>query len=228
MPLIPVRKGIAAYRKNLVFASLGVMEEIFPVCHGLLGERNFNYLCREYVRAEPSRRSSLRFSVTHLRLISAGLLIGAVALGIRLLGLPRCGAIAAYFDAMDWHTSLCSFVAYVFATVALLPGSILTLVAGMAFGAWQGFVIVVVSAMFGITLTFFIARHLRGDSGVLQMGSFWGHDSPRTILFNRDQPEPKLRYKLLWADSENFFTVLLGVRLYLYLFNGRNTQIAIR
>ena len=102
-------------------------------------------------------------SIFRLRLVGAVLVLGALALATRFFDLPRCGDIVAYFDAMDWHASVCFFLAFVVATVALLPGIILTLVAGMAFGAWQGFAIVVASAMAGITLTFIITRHLARD-----------------------------------------------------------------
>src|SRR5688572_8401173 len=54
-------------------------------------------------------------------------------------------------------------VVYVAATVLLVPGSVLTLAAGLAFGLARGFAIVVVSATIGATLAFLIARYLVHD-----------------------------------------------------------------
>ena len=56
------------------------------------------------------------------------------------------------------------FVAvYVVGTVLLVPGSVLTFAAGLAFGLGIGFPLVVVSATIGATLAFLIARHLAYD-----------------------------------------------------------------
>ena len=53
------------------------------------------------------------------------------------------------------------FVAvYVVGTVLLVPGSVLTFAAGLAFGLGIGFPLVVVSATIGATLAFLIARYL--------------------------------------------------------------------
>jgi uncharacterized membrane protein YdjX (TVP38/TMEM64 family) len=51
-------------------------------------------------------------------------------------------------------------VVYIVATVLLVPGSVLTVVAGLAFGVAIGFLVVVVSATIGATLAFLIARYL--------------------------------------------------------------------
>ncbi len=52
---------------------------------------------------------------------------------------------------------------YIAATVLLIPASVLTLVAGLAFGLTLGFPLVVVSATIGATLAFLVARHLVHD-----------------------------------------------------------------
>ncbi len=52
---------------------------------------------------------------------------------------------------------------YIAATVLLIPASILTLVAGLAFGLALGFPLVVVSATIGATLAFLVSRHLVHD-----------------------------------------------------------------
>lgn len=49
---------------------------------------------------------------------------------------------------------------YVVGTVLLVPGSVLTFAAGLAFGLGIGFPLVVVSATIGATLAFLVARYL--------------------------------------------------------------------
>ncbi|MDQ2780742.1 MAG: TVP38/TMEM64 family protein [Pseudomonadota bacterium] len=52
---------------------------------------------------------------------------------------------------------------YIVGTVLLLPVSVLTIVAGLAFGLAIGFPLVVVSATIGATLAFLVARYLAHD-----------------------------------------------------------------
>lgn len=52
---------------------------------------------------------------------------------------------------------------YIIATVILVPGSILTLAAGLTFGLW-GFPLVVVSATIGATLAFLVGKYLARDA----------------------------------------------------------------
>jgi uncharacterized membrane protein YdjX (TVP38/TMEM64 family) len=51
-------------------------------------------------------------------------------------------------------------VVYIVATVFLVPVSVLTVIAGLAFGVAIGFPLVVVSATIGATLAFLVARYL--------------------------------------------------------------------
>ena len=52
---------------------------------------------------------------------------------------------------------------YIVGTVLLVPGSVLTIAAGLAFGLAIGFPLVVVSATIGATLAFLVARYLAHD-----------------------------------------------------------------
>jgi uncharacterized membrane protein YdjX (TVP38/TMEM64 family) len=54
-------------------------------------------------------------------------------------------------------------IIYIVATVALFPGAILTLAAGLAFGLW-GFPLVVVAATIGASLAFLVGRYLARDA----------------------------------------------------------------
>jgi len=52
---------------------------------------------------------------------------------------------------------------YVLACVAFLPGSVLTLGAGAAFGLWKGFVLVSVGSTLGACASFLVGRYLLRD-----------------------------------------------------------------
>jgi uncharacterized membrane protein YdjX (TVP38/TMEM64 family) len=57
-----------------------------------------------------------------------------------------------------------AFVAlYVLACVALLPGSVLTLGAGAAFGLWKGFILVSLASTIGACASFLLGRYLLRD-----------------------------------------------------------------
>ncbi|MGH7415193.1 MAG: TVP38/TMEM64 family protein [Candidatus Rokuibacteriota bacterium] len=82
-------------------------------------------------------------------------------------------AALRYFDtpalltsALDWIRGLGAWgpavfiVLYVLATVLFLPGSVLTLGAGVVFGVIKGSVIVSISATLGATAAFLVGRYL--------------------------------------------------------------------
>ena len=72
-------------------------------------------------------------------------------------------------NALDWVNGLgpvgpIAFIAiYIIATVAFIPGSILTLGAGAIFGIVQGSICVFIGAMLGLTIAFLIGRYLARD-----------------------------------------------------------------
>src|SRR5688500_2361052 len=83
---------------------------------------------------------------------------------------------AYYFDAAAWLRSALEGIAglgawgpvlfallYVAATVFFLPGSILTVGAGVVFGLARGFAIVSISATLGATAAFLVGRYLARD-----------------------------------------------------------------
>jgi len=85
-------------------------------------------------------------------------------------------AAAYYFDAaaqlktfLDWIARLgpwapALFIAlYIFVTILLMPGSILTLGAGVVFGVVRGSIIVSIAATLGATSAFLIGRYLARD-----------------------------------------------------------------
>ncbi|WP_295614320.1 TVP38/TMEM64 family protein [Chamaesiphon sp. GL140_3_metabinner_50] len=69
-------------------------------------------------------------------------------------------------NALEWSESLGAIGAvafigiYIVATVAFLPGSILTLGAGVVFGVWLGALYVFIGATLGATAAFLVGRYL--------------------------------------------------------------------
>ena len=66
---------------------------------------------------------------------------------------------AAWVDGLGALGPLVFILGYATATVAFIPGSILTLAAGAIFGLFEGTIYVFVAAVLGSTLAFLIARH---------------------------------------------------------------------
>jgi uncharacterized membrane protein YdjX (TVP38/TMEM64 family) len=106
-----------------------------------------------------------------------------------LVGLLVAGAAAAAYTlpVAEWITGLAErarntgalgvamfFAAYVGSTVAFLPGSILTLAAGFAFGPFWGLAIASPASVAGATCAFLLGRTLLRDWAAARVG-----ESPR-------------------------------------------------
>ena len=69
---------------------------------------------------------------------------------------------------------------YILATVALVPGSILTLAAGALFGLWKGVLLAFIAATLGAAAAFLVARHLARDFVHRKLGG-----DPRVAAIDR-------------------------------------------
>ena len=92
------------------------------------------------------------------------LLVGVVAI-IALMGLGRqlggyLPEFAEWVDGLGWWGPLIFMAGYVAATVAFVPGSVLTLAAGAIFGLASGLVYVFIAATVGSAAAFLISRHI--------------------------------------------------------------------
>lgn len=92
------------------------------------------------------------------------LLVGMVVVVAVLLTLGK--QVAGYLPQFaEWVESLgvwgpvAFIVGYAVATVAFVPGSVLTLAAGGIFGLWKGTGLVLVGATLGATLAFLVSRY---------------------------------------------------------------------
>jgi uncharacterized membrane protein YdjX (TVP38/TMEM64 family) len=92
-----------------------------------------------------------------LRLILLALAVAgmaAIAIGVG----PDVATIRGWVAQLGWIAPLAFALLYAVLTVALVPGSVLTLAAGLLFGAVLGSGLTVVGATLGATIAFVIAR----------------------------------------------------------------------
>lgn len=98
-------------------------------------------------------------------------LLGAVALlvlvaAMRLLGPQLSGYVNSFnqwVEGLGPWAPVAFILGYITFTVALVPGSLLTLAGGALFGLFYGTVYVTIGAVIGSTLAFLISRHLARD-----------------------------------------------------------------
>jgi uncharacterized membrane protein YdjX (TVP38/TMEM64 family) len=96
------------------------------------------------------------------------LLIAVAAIAV-LYGAHRIGAGPWLANALDWIRGLgalapLAFIAiYIVACVAFVPGSILTIGAGVIFGVVRGSIYVSIAATLGATSAFLVGRYLARD-----------------------------------------------------------------
>jgi len=72
-------------------------------------------------------------------------------------------AALAWIDGLGFWGPAVFIVAYIIATVALLPGSVLTLGAGAVFGLPKGFLFVSIGSTIGATAAFIVGRYFARD-----------------------------------------------------------------
>lgn len=102
------------------------------------------------------------------RATATRLMVGAIVLVALILGGRQAASLVPAFA--EWVRGLgvwgpIAFIAgYALATVAFVPGSLLTLAAGAIFGLGPGIAYVLVAATLGATAAFLVARHLARDA----------------------------------------------------------------
>ena len=115
-------------------------------------------------RAGPPATAEPRFRLSSRLLSSLALIagFGALLLAGRMAAAVLPGFTAKLSGLGAW-APLAFLVGYVLATVAFVPGSILTLAAGALFGLWKGTLLAFVSATLGAAAAFLVSRHLARD-----------------------------------------------------------------
>lgn len=95
-----------------------------------------------------------------LILVLAAIIVVARLTGITdLLSFDNLGRLRDYIEGFGPAAPLVFILGYAVATVAFLPGTPLTLLAGLAFGPVLGTIYVMVGATLGLTLAFLVARY---------------------------------------------------------------------
>jgi uncharacterized membrane protein YdjX (TVP38/TMEM64 family) len=95
----------------------------------------------------------LAFAAAGVLLIAAGRQVAAV--------IPR---FVQHVEGLGTTGALLFIAGYTVATVAFIPGSLLTLAAGAVFGIAKGTLLVFIGATIGETAAFLIARHVARDA----------------------------------------------------------------
>jgi len=111
---------------------------------------------------------------------------------------------------------------YVVATVAWIPGSILTLASGAIFGLWAGTALTLVGATLGATAAFLVARYVARSRIERRLG-----DSPKLAAIDRAlaRQGPKLVFLIRLSpaipfNALNYALGLTGVRLWSYVWTS--------
>ncbi|MGI8437155.1 MAG: TVP38/TMEM64 family protein [Chthoniobacterales bacterium] len=152
-----------------------------------------------------------------------------VALGVIVIGLF---VAAKFLPVEDWLKSFNQWVshmgvagififigAYAVATVLLVPGSILTLGAGFAFGLWKGFLAVSAGATLGAALAFLVARFVarkkvesmaKGNQKFQNIDDAIGKQGAKLIFLLRLSP-------VIPFNLSNYFYGLTSVRFWPYV-----------
>lgn len=153
------------------------------------------------------------------RLLVGALLLAAALFALGRLAGDRLPAFAGWVQAQGAWGPILFIAGYVAATVAMVPGSILTLAAGAIFGIVPGVLYVFVGAVIGSALAFLVARHLArphverrlaGDPRFARIDRAVGRRGGRIVLLLR--LSPLLPFNLL-----NYALGLTGVRFRDYL-----------
>lgn len=103
---------------------------------------------------DPPSRSARAARFRLVVFVVAVAAVAAVAAGIG----PDVATIRSWSTSAGWVAPLAYILLYAALTVALVPGSVLTLAAGLLFGAVLGSVVAVVGAVAGGTAAFTLAR----------------------------------------------------------------------
>jgi uncharacterized membrane protein YdjX (TVP38/TMEM64 family) len=169
-------------------------------------------------RGEGSASGSRRWIKVVLLALLA---VGALILVGRAVG-QHVVTFVEWVDRLGTLAPLLFILGYAVATVAFLPGSILTLAAGAVFGIVQGVAYVFAGAVLGSTAAFLVGRYLArdwvesrigGDARFLAMDRSIGRQGLKLVTLLR--LTPVMPYNLL-----NYALGLTRVRLSHYVLGG--------
>ena len=133
------------------------------------------------------------------KIVTAVAALAGVAV-LMILGRQAGGAIprfAAWVETLGFWGPVMFVAGYALATVAFVPGSLLTLAAGAIFGLARGTALVFVAAVIGSTLAFLVSRYvargaierrLAGDARFISIDRAVGEQGRRIVFLLRLLP----------------------------------------
>jgi uncharacterized membrane protein YdjX (TVP38/TMEM64 family) len=111
--------------------------------------------------------------VTRKRIVwlvaGAGIVVVLLLLGRRAAG--NIPAFAGWVESLGALGPIAFIAGYILATVAMVPGLLLTLAGGALFGLVRGTLYVFVAASIGATAAFLISRHVLRDAMLRRLGN---------------------------------------------------------
>lgn len=129
------------------------------------------------------------------------IVVGIVALGALLVLGRSVGAyipqFATWVEGLGFWGPVVFMLGYVVATLAFIPGSVLTLAAGAIFGLVEGTLYVLMAATVGATLAFLVARHvaraaiekrIEGDTRFAAIDRAVGNEGRKIVFLLRLSP----------------------------------------
>lgn len=152
---------------------------------------------------EPGSERRRRPGGTAIRLLFGVLLIGLILWAAGQAG-ERLPAFVGWVEEQGFWGQVVFVLGYAVATVAFVPGSILTLAGGALFGVARGLVVVFLGAVLGSSLAFLLARgaarpavqrRISGDPRFERIDRAVAENGGRIVLLLR--LSPVLPYNLL-------------------------------
>lgn len=132
----------------------------------------------------------------------------------------RIESVYAWVDSLGWSGFLIFIIAYILSTVAFIPGSWLTVGAGLLFGVVSGTIAVSIGSVIGAALAFLISRYLAREKIKARFGSnarfraidtAIGREGWKIVLLLRLTP-------VLPFNVSNYLYGLTAVRFWAYVF----------
>ncbi len=115
------------------------------------------------VQTTRNKKISSILKLVVIAVVVAGLIITAKQLGVTGYINDALRNSLEWIDSLGWWGPIIFALIYIIATVAFMPGSILTLGAGVIFGVIQGSIYVFIGATIGATAAFLVGRYLARD-----------------------------------------------------------------
>lgn len=100
------------------------------------------------------------FLQKYKRLFLGVAVLSGLIFALRNFSIPDCATIQKQIEDAGTMAPVVFFLLYVVSTVAFIPGLVVTMLAGLAFGSIWGTVLVSISSTTGATLAFLAARYI--------------------------------------------------------------------